>query len=93
MKNKLILKIIAALIILLAVAFLVFNQNGLIRFFEVRNELKKLEVDIQSAQLKLDSLEKEIDSLKTSKDKIEKVSREKFHMMKKNEKSFLVEEK
>ena len=49
--------------------------------------------DIKKAEEKLFLLEHEIDSLKTSKEKLERVAREKFHMMKKTEKVFRIEEK
>ena len=93
MNNKLVIKIVVAVFLLAVCAFLVFNENGLIKYLKIRKELSQMEIQIRSAEEKLSALEKEIDSLQTSKVKIEQVAREKFHMAKKNEKAFRVEEK
>ena len=93
MKNKLVIQIITVILFLAVCAFLVFNENGLLKYLKIRKELAQMEIQIRNAAEKLSSLEKEIDSLQTSKEKIEQVAREKFHMMKKNEKAFIVEEK
>jgi cell division protein FtsB len=93
MKNKIVIRIVVMLLFLGVVAFLVFNENGLMKYLKVRKELKQMETQIKIAEKKLTLLELEIDSLQTSKEKIERVAREKFHMMKKNEKAFRVEEK
>ena len=93
MKNKLVVRVLIALIFLGATAFLVLNENGLLKYLKVRKELKQMDDDIKKAEEKLFLLEHEIDSLKTSKEKLETVAREKFHMMKKTEKVFRIEEK
>ena len=93
MKNKLVIQIITGVLFLAVCAFLIFNENGLLKYLKIRKELAQMEIQIRKAEEKLSSLEKEIDSLQTSKEKIEQVAREKFHMMKKNEKAFIVEEK
>jgi len=93
MKSKLIVRIILFVLFLGSMAFLYFNQNGLNKYLKVRKELKKIEEDIQKNESDIFRLQNEIDSLKTSKEKIEKVAREKFHMSKKNEKVFIIEEK
>jgi cell division protein FtsB len=74
-------------------AFLFFNENGILKYLKTKNELKRLDQELRKAVEQVRTLEKEIDSLKTSKEKIERVAREKFHMMKKNEKVFKIEEK
>ena len=76
-----------------SLAFLFFNENGILKYLKTKSELKRLDLELQRTAEKVKALEKEIDSLKTSKAKIEKVAREKFHMMKKNEKVFKIEEK
>ena len=93
MKNKLVIRIIVGVLLLAVCAFLVFNDGGLIKYLKVRKELSQMDMQIRIAERRLASLEKEIDSLQTSKVKIERVAREKYHMMKKNEKAFRVEEK
>lgn len=93
MKNKLVVRILIAVIFLGAAAFLVLNENGLLKYLKVRKEMKQMDNDIKKAEETLFMLEHEIDSLKTSKEKLERVAREKFHMMKKTEKVFRIEEK
>lgn len=93
MKSKIIVRILLLIIITGSIAFLYFNQNGITKYLKVKKELKKIEEDIQKNEEEIFRLQNEIDSLKTSKEKLEKVAREKFHMSKKNEKVFIIEEK
>ncbi len=93
LNNKLLNRLIIILILLGSLAFLFFNENGILKYLKTKSELKHLDQELRKAVEKVKALEKEIDSLKTSKEKIEKVAREKFHMMKKNEKVFKIEEK
>ena len=93
MKNRLVIRLLLLFVLLCATAFLVFNENGLLKYLKARRELNAMELQIRNAEMKLSLLEMEIDSLQTSKEKIERVAREKFHMMKKSEKAFRVEEK
>ncbi len=93
MNNKLVKRIIVLVLFLAVCLFLVFNESGFLKYLKVRSELKNMNNQILLAEKKLSALQKEIDSLQTSKEKIERVAREKFHMMKKNEKAFRIEEK
>ncbi len=93
MKSKIIFRIIVFILTLLAISFLYFNQNGYRKFISTKNELKKIEDEIQKNEEEIFRLKNEIDSLNKSKAKLEKVAREKYHMIKKNEKVFLIEEK
>lgn len=93
MNNKLVIRILIAVVFLSASSFIVFNENGLLRFLKIRKELKQMDSEIKKAEEKLFMLEREIDSLKTSKIKLERVAREKYHMLKKTEKVFRIEEK
>jgi cell division protein FtsL len=91
-KNKLLFRILFLVIALGAISFLFFNENGVIKYLKLKSELKQLDIEIREAEGKLKSLQSEIDSLNTSKEKIERVAREKFNMMNKNEKVFKIEE-
>lgn len=93
MKSKLVFRIIIFLLTLLAISFLYFNKNGYRKFISTKNELKKIDEEIQKNEEEIFRLKNEIDSLNNSRIKLEKVAREKFHMSKKNEKVFLIEEK
>lgn len=90
--NKLFARIIIVVIVFGALAFLFFNENGVWKFLKLKSELTNLDQEINKTEVRLKALEAEIDSLKTSKIKIERVAREKFNMMKKNEKVFRIEE-
>jgi cell division protein FtsB len=92
LSKKALSTIIIAIVFFFALAFLVLNENGLLKYLKTRNELNSLDAEIRKTEDKIKSAEMEIDSLKTSKVKIEKVAREKFHMMKKSEKVFKIEE-
>lgn len=90
MKNS--TKIIIAVVIVAALGFLTFNENGLLKFFALRSELHDLNADIKNAEIKLDKLDAEIDSLQNSEKKIEEIAREKFRMHRAGEKVLKVEE-
>ena len=90
--NKLLLRIFFLVVIIGAISFLVFNENGIIKYMKLKSELNRIDEDIRKAEDRIKTLQSEIDSLHTSKAKIEQVAREKFNMMKKNEKVFKIEE-
>ena len=92
LKNKLLLKILFLVVVLGAISFLVFNENGVLKYLKLKNELNRMDNEILQAEEKIKVLQTEIDSLNTSNAKIERVAREKFNMMKKNEKVFKIEE-
>lgn len=93
MKSKLIIRIIFLIFIVASILYLYFNENGIKKYLKVKNELRQIEEQIQKNEEEIFRLKNEIDSLNNSKEKIEKVAREKFHMSKKNEKVILIEEK
>lgn len=93
MKNKLLVRIIFFVLFISALAFLYFNQNGFAKYLKTKNELNKIEEQIKKSETELFRLRQEIDSLKNSREKIEKVAREKFNMTKPNERVFKIEEK
>mgnify|MGYP000274200335 CR=1 FL=1 len=90
--KKFSVRIILIILVIGVVAFLVFNQNGLIKYLNLRSEIDQLDSQIKSSEEKIKKLNQEIDSLNTSRDKIERVAREKYHMMKSNERVLKIEE-
>ncbi len=64
----------------LIAAFLLFNNNGLVKYFQLNNELSNLRMKIDQANTEIELLDLQIDSLKNSTVKIEKVAREKYRM-------------
>lgn len=90
--KKFSVRIILIILVIGVVAFLIFNQNGLIKYLNLRSEIEHLDSQIKSSEEKIKKLSQEIDSLNTSRDKIERVAREKYHMMKSNERVLKIEE-
>lgn len=76
-----------------ALTFMTFNEYGILRYMRTKKELNQIDADIRKSEERIKAMEGEIDSLKSSKEKLERVAREKFNMMKKNEKEFKIEVK
>ena len=84
--------IIYLVLILVGLIFLVFNEYGIIKYLKLKKELEMLKNEINETELNLKVLDAEIDSLQSNLFKIEKIARERYHMMGKNEKVLRVEE-
>lgn len=93
LSNKLIVRLLVSFIIISVIAFLVFNENGILKYLSLKNELHELDLQIITAEEKIRMLESEIDSLINSKEKIERVARERYHMMLPDERVLKIEEK
>lgn len=78
-KNK-ILKIIYIIFALIILTLLFINDNGVIKYFNLKKEIKELNRDISSSKMQIDKLNAEIDSLRNSDVKIEQVARDKYRM-------------
>ena len=90
--KKSLTRIIILAVIVIVIGFLIFNENGVIKFVKLKNEIDRLDTQVNKAQASIDSLKAEIDSLKSSNAKIEKVAREQYRMLRKNEKGIKIEE-
>lgn len=84
--------IVNILIFILGTAFLLFNDNGIFKFMNLRERLNDMDSQVSQADNQLNLLDSEIDSLKTKMVKIEKTAREKYYMKKKNEIVLEIEE-
>jgi cell division protein FtsB len=91
-QNKLMVRVFIGLVIISITAFLFFNENGVLKYLSLKSELNELDLKIKSAEEKLKTLEAEIDSLNSSNAKMERVARERYHMMLPNERVLKVEE-
>ncbi|MCP5064262.1 MAG: septum formation initiator family protein [Ignavibacteriae bacterium] len=80
-------------ILVFLILFLFFNKYGLIKYFELKNEIQSIEQQIGENKKEIKILDDDIKSLKNSDAKLEEVAREKFHMKKKNEKAFRFKDK
>lgn len=92
-KSKIVQRLVILAFFLIALAFLVFNENGILKYIKLKNEINKLDDEIKKTEFRLQNLREEIDSLNTKKEKIEKVARERYNMMLPNENALRVEEK
>ncbi len=90
-KNKLISAALM-LVVILVIAFLIFNQYGIIKYVKTTDAIEKLDNEIINTEKSIETKQKEIDSLNKDDYKIEKVAREKYRMHRPNEESFVIEE-
>ncbi|BDQ04185.1 MAG: septum formation initiator family protein [Ignavibacterium sp.] len=80
-------------IVFFATMYLLFNSYGVIKYIRLKSELNELNEKIQKLEQENKNLESEIDSIKKGyPSKIEKIAREKYDMIKPNEKKIEFEE-
>ncbi|HEX2866821.1 MAG TPA: septum formation initiator family protein [Ignavibacteriales bacterium] len=83
----------AAAVLVLTFGFFFFYQFGILQYYKLFTEKKELIGKIEQTEEKNRLLRLEIDSLNTRDAKIEKVAREKYHMVRRGEKVYRIEEK
>ena len=80
-------------IVVIGAAYLFFNEFGILKFIQLKNDVDSLQQKISKADNRNKALEAEIDSLKRKVPaKIEEVAREKYDMMRKGEKKIEINE-
>jgi cell division protein FtsB len=93
-KNKKTKYLIFFILFLIGLAYLFFNDSGVIKYLRLKNQVKDLNEQISNVNKDNKSIQAEIDSLqKKNPAKIEKVAREKYGMIRKGEKTIKVIEK
>ncbi len=81
-------------VFIVGLTYLFFNEYGILKYVKLQSELNSLNEKISKVDEENKSLEAEIDSLKRKiPAKIEKVAREKYHMIRKGERSIEIIEK
>lgn len=86
-ENKKIRFYIIASIVVIGTLYLLFNNFGVVKYAKVKSELEDLNTRITQLEEENRMLEAEIDSLKRNvPSKIEKIAREKYDMIRPNEK-------
>ena len=75
-----ILKIVYVVIALSVITLLFINDNGVIKFLNLKNEINQLDEKIETTKSQIEKLHSEIDSLENSDVKIEQVARDKYRM-------------
>jgi len=74
-------------VVVIGTLYLLFNNYGVVKYVKVKSELDDLNLRITQLEEENRKLEAEIDSLqKNIPSKIEKVAREKYNMIRPNEK-------
>lgn len=87
-------KIITAVVLLAALIGLTFNENGMLKYFRLKNEVSTLNKEIKQVDIENKGLQSEIDSLKNKVPaKIEKTAREKYGMIRKGEQTIEIKVK
>ncbi|NWF88290.1 MAG: septum formation initiator family protein [Ignavibacteriaceae bacterium] len=82
------------LLVIGGVTFLLFNDSGYFKYMKLKKEAIELKEELNEKELENKNLEAEVDSLeKKNPNKIERIAREKYGMMKKGEKIIKIEEK
>ncbi|MDY0081940.1 MAG: septum formation initiator family protein [Ignavibacteriaceae bacterium] len=87
LENKKIRFYIIVTVVVLGALYLLFNSYGVVKYLKVKTELDDLNIKITQIEEENKKLEAEIDSLKRNVPaKIEKIAREKYDMIRPNEK-------
>ena len=80
-------------IVLIGAAYLFFNEFGLLKLIQLKDDVDTLQQKISTVDEENKALESAIDSLKRKEPaKIEQVAREKYDMMRKGEKKIEMNE-
>ena len=81
-------------ILLIGSIYIIFNNEGIIKFVKLKNEVNDLNAKISQVEQDNKNIKAEIDSLQNKVPaKIEKVAREKYNMIRKGEITIKVIEK
>ncbi len=72
---------------------LLFSDMGIVKWYQLRQERHKMQIEIDLLINKEKDLTAELDRLENDDDYIKKIARERFHMIKPGEKIFRVVDK
>ena len=93
-KNKKFKYIIILVLSLGGVAYLIFNESGILKYLKLKQQVNNLNEQILDVDKDNKRMQAEIDSLqKKVPAKIERVAREKYGMIRKGEKTIKIIEK
>ena len=81
---------IFSLILILGGLFLISNDMGIVRWYQLRKERNRIQAEIDQFIQNEVILTDELDRLKNDEEYIKKIALEKFHMVKPGEKVFRV---
>ena len=86
-KNR---NLIFPIILVLGGMLLIFNDMGIVKWYQLRQERRHIQTEIARLILKEEDLTIELDRLENDDEYIKKIARERFHMVKPGEKVFRV---
>ena len=78
------------LILILGGLFLISNDMGIVKWYQLRKERNRIQAEIDQFIQNEGILTDELDRLKNDEEYMKKIAREKFHMVKPGEKVFRV---
>ena len=78
------------LILILGGLFLISNDMGIVKWYQLRKERNRIQVEIDQFIQNEAILTDELDRLKNDEEYMKKIAREKFHMVQPGEKVFRV---
>ena len=85
--------IIFPIILVFGGMLLLFNDMGIIKWYQLRQERRHIEEEIERLILKEKNLTAELDRLENDDEYIKKIARERFHMVTPGEKVYRVVDK
>jgi cell division protein FtsB len=86
-KNR---NLIFPIILVLGGMLLIFNDMGIVKWYQLRQERRHIQTEIARLILEEEDLTIELDRLENDDEYINKIARERFHMVKPGEKVFRV---
>ena len=86
-KNR---NMIFPIILVLGGMLLLFNDMGIVKWYQLRQERRNIQAEISRLILEEEDLTIELDRLENDDEYIKKIARERFHMVKPGEKVFRV---
>ena len=81
------------IILVLGIMLLLFNDMGIVKWYQLRQERNQIQEEINRLILKEKDFTTELDRLENDDEYIKKIARERFHMVKPGEKVFRVVDK
>lgn len=92
-KGKKVLRWVSGIIVLTILFIFLSGNRSLIKLYSLYQEKNKLKMQKEKLLEQQKNLEEEIEKLKTDKDYMEKVAREKYNMKKEDEEVYIIESK
>ena len=81
------------IILVLGIMLLLFNDMGIVKWYQLRQERHQIQEEINRLILKGKDFTAELDRIENDDEYIKKIARERFHMVKPGEKVFRVVER